>query len=120
MKQFIILILLLITSNINSQSWINWIDTNDETNHQLILGSINGYDTVTIIQQFDIITIVPDQLGEYKIISNLAEYPIALLGTSDTKSFIFWLLEFPLDLENKNPLYSQIYYNNLLMEKIWE
>ncbi len=41
MKQFIVLILLLISNSINSQSWLNWIDTGDETNHQLILGSIN-------------------------------------------------------------------------------
>lgn len=84
----------------------------------LILESFKPNTYFSVYQEYNIITLVPK--GDmYMVISEVSTYPIGIFTYEDTKSLLFWILEYPMD-DDEDGIYSNNYYQSLIEEKLWE
>lgn len=84
----------------------------------LILYSLNGSDTVTVEQENDLLTFLPDNHGGYIIVSEAAEYNVGAFYIDDAQAFMYWALQHPMPAEDDE--YANTHYQSLIEEKIWE
>lgn len=119
MKQLLILLSFVLFSCHDVIQYDNlYIDYKDiESKEQFI----NGYNTVTVIFPNDTIRLNPTNDG-YVLYSYMETepFPIDWLYTSDAKSFIWWVAQYPLDISDSHVENPNIYYRELLLEKIYE
>ena len=105
----------------------NTIDVLEKPSHQDIeklmdIAVETNVKSVSFYMENDIIHItLLEGISDVIITSEIANYPIGIFNTHDAVNMIQWIYEYPLDKETAtNGLYTNIYYQDIIAEKIWE
>lgn len=85
---------------------------------ETIVNSLNGIDTVVVEFQYDDLIFIPVMDG-YLIYSEISQGPcVDHLFLEDAKSFLWWVLQYPIQ-DDYDYQDSNDYYRELLLEKIY-
>lgn len=89
-----------------------------EINLDIMCQSLMYRDTVTYEMENDLLTFIPIGDNEYKVVSERALYPIGIFTEDDSVNLLTWVNAYPLPSDQIN--YANLYYHEIISEKIWE
>jgi hypothetical protein len=89
-----------------------------EINLEVMCKSLMYRDTVSYEMENDIVTFIPVGDNEYKIVSEHALHPIGIFTEDDSVNLLAWITAYPLPADEVK--YANLYYHEIISEKIWK
>jgi len=85
---------------------------------EIMSESLRYRDTVTYEMQNDLITFIPVGNNKYEVVSERAIHSIGIITENDAINLMRWIHAYPLPVDQIK--YANLYYHEIISEKIWE